>query len=249
MPFVTKDFLNNDLEQNTIILPFSASNDTWHNINVWYNDIQSTLQRYPPLEIKIFQNQQKGDTVVVLPTPWLHNRRAMSFNVIKSLSIALFVVSGSIKKLFSVACGNIYFSQSTIFSNIYLFSIFFSIHFTRWKSVGLPHIACHDLLTLNKNVLFVWKYQVRLKFERPTNFSTFVCSAKIGGGGVKFLTAKSAKLAQNILRTFLKFPYWKIVTVWAFPEKKQTGGVEDIHFWKYLRNFLHFNFTCWNLWT
>ena len=43
---------------------------------------------------------------------------------------ALFVVSGSVKKLFSIDSVNIYLS-----------SIFFSIDFGRWKSVGLPYIA------------------------------------------------------------------------------------------------------------
>ena len=41
-----------------------------------------------------------------------------------------FAVSVSIKKLFSID-----------YVNIYLFSLFFSIDFPRWKSVGLPHIA------------------------------------------------------------------------------------------------------------
>ena len=56
----------------------------------------------------------------------------------KSGYIALFVVSGSIKKLLSSDCVNIYFSQWIVFANIYLFSISFSIDF---KSVGSPHIA------------------------------------------------------------------------------------------------------------
>ena len=43
---------------------------------------------------------------------------------------ALFVFSGSIKKLFSIDC-----------VNIYLLSIFFVIDFPQWKSEGLPHIA------------------------------------------------------------------------------------------------------------
>ena len=45
--------------------------------------------------------------------------------------IALLVVSGFIKKLFSIDCVNIYFSQSIV---NYIF-------FNRFKSVGLPHIA------------------------------------------------------------------------------------------------------------
>ena len=48
----------------------------------------------------------------------------------ESRYIALFVVSGSIKKVFSIDC-----------VNIYLFSIFFSIDFVQWKSVGLHDIA------------------------------------------------------------------------------------------------------------
>ena len=50
-------------------------------------------------------------------------------NVNESRYIALFVVSGSIKKLFSFD-----------YVNIYLFSMLFSIDIVRWKSVGLPHI-------------------------------------------------------------------------------------------------------------
>ena len=59
----------------------------------------------------------------------------------KSLYIALFAVSGSIKRLFSIDCVNIYFSQLTFLANIYVFSIFFSIDFPQWKSVELPLIA------------------------------------------------------------------------------------------------------------
>ena len=45
--------------------------------------------------------------------------------------IALFMVSGSIKN----------FSQFIV--SIFIFSqYFFSIDFARWKSVGLPHVAC-----------------------------------------------------------------------------------------------------------
>ena len=51
----------------------------------------------------------------------------------ESRYIALFVVSGFIKKLLSIDCVNIYFSQSTV---NYLFSLFI-----RFKSVELPHIA------------------------------------------------------------------------------------------------------------
>ena len=57
----------------------------------------------------------------------------------ESRYIGLFMVSGSIKKLFSII--NIYFYQSIVFANDYLFSIFFLIDFAQWKSLGLPHIA------------------------------------------------------------------------------------------------------------
>ena len=66
----------------------------------------------------------------------------IGFKFNKSKYTVLFVVSGSIKKLFSIDCVDIYFSQSIVFPNIYFFSIFFSIDFARWKSVGLPHTAC-----------------------------------------------------------------------------------------------------------
>ena len=49
-----------------------------------------------------------------------------------------FVVSGSIKKLVSIDCVSIYFSQLIVFSNISIFSTFFSIDFAQCKSVGLP---------------------------------------------------------------------------------------------------------------
>ena len=48
----------------------------------------------------------------------------------ESQYVALFVFSGSIKKIFSIDC-----------VNIYIFSIFFSKDFFRWKSLGLPHIV------------------------------------------------------------------------------------------------------------
>ena len=63
----------------------------------------------------------------------------LAFKIVESLQcilkinesryIALFMVDGSIKKRFS-----------TDYVNIYLFSIFVSIDFAQWKSVGLPHI-------------------------------------------------------------------------------------------------------------
>ena len=48
----------------------------------------------------------------------------------ESRYIALFLVSGSIKKLVSID-----------YLNTYIFSIFCSINFARWESVGLPHSA------------------------------------------------------------------------------------------------------------
>ena len=69
--------------------------------------------------------------------------------------IALFAFYGFIKKFFSIDCANIYLFSiffSTGFArwrklfsigciSFYLFSILFSIHFARWKSVALPHIV------------------------------------------------------------------------------------------------------------
>ena len=57
----------------------------------------------------------------------------------ESRYISLFVFSGSIKKLFSIDC-----------VNIYLFSIFFSTSFTRGKRIGVTQPCFHrDSLTLN----------------------------------------------------------------------------------------------------
>ena len=53
-----------------------------------------------------------------------------NLKVNESWYIALFVVSRSIKKLFSID-----------YDDIYLFPIYFSIDFGRWKSVELTHIA------------------------------------------------------------------------------------------------------------
>ena len=49
--------------------------------------------------------------------------------VSESQDIALFVVSGSIKKIFSIDCVKIYFPQSIV---NYLFSIMFSIDLKMW---------------------------------------------------------------------------------------------------------------------
>ena len=76
----------------------------------------------------------------------------------ESWYIELFLVIGSIKKLFLIDFINIYlfsmlfsiaFADNYIFSifssvayaSIYLFSILFSIDFACWKSVGLPQVT------------------------------------------------------------------------------------------------------------
>ena len=51
----------------------------------------------------------------------------VGFKVNKTRNIALFVINGSVKKLFLIDC-----------VNICLFTIFFSIDFAWWKSVGHP---------------------------------------------------------------------------------------------------------------
>ena len=51
--------------------------------------------------------------------------QAIDIKVVESRYIELFGVSPSIKKLFSIARVNIYFSQLIVFANIYLFSIFY----------------------------------------------------------------------------------------------------------------------------
>ena len=62
--------------------------------------------------------------------------------VIKPLYIALFVVSRSMKKLFSIDCVNIYYFYSI---ENYLFSIFFQWIKNCWAT---PHRLDHDSLTL-----------------------------------------------------------------------------------------------------
>ena len=57
------------------------------------------------------------------------------------------MISGSIQKLLLIDSVNIYFSQSIVYANIYLFSIFFSIDF---KSGVTPHYLYRDSLTLNE---------------------------------------------------------------------------------------------------
>ena len=61
----------------------------------------------------------------------------------ESRYIALLVVSGCIKKLFSIACVNIYFSQSIV---NYLFSIFFSIDL---KVLGYPTMLMSWFINFN----------------------------------------------------------------------------------------------------
>ena len=90
--------------------------------------------------------------------PSQQSLKAVKIN--KSPYIALFGFSGSIKKLSSLDC-----------VNIYLFSILFSIDFARWKnlfsfdclniyffSVFFPNYLCRDSLILsyvtNKEILF-----------------------------------------------------------------------------------------------
>ena len=71
-------------------------------------------------------------------------KRILMIVLKESRYYALFLVSGSIKKIFSINCVSIYLF-SIFFSidlsvdcvNIYLFSI----DFDRWKSEGLHHIA------------------------------------------------------------------------------------------------------------
>ena len=65
-------------------------------------------------------------------------KRIYSLKTNESPYIALVVARKSIKKLFSIDCVIIYFSQSIVFGNIYLFSIIFSVDFEKCE---LPHIA------------------------------------------------------------------------------------------------------------
>ena len=78
---------------------------------------------------------------------------AFVLKVNKSWYIALFVVSGSIKKLFSSDCVVIFFSQSIVFANIYLFSIFLNRFCTRCESVVTSHCLYCVSLTLGDTVL------------------------------------------------------------------------------------------------
>ena len=63
----------------------------------------------------------------------------------KSRYIGLFEVSGSIKKPFSIG-----------YANIYLYWIFFSIDFARWKSVLLPHVVTQWTLGAHLNFDGAW---------------------------------------------------------------------------------------------
>ena len=71
------------------------------------------------------------------------------FKINESRYVALFVVSGSIKKFLSLD-----------YANTYLFLIFFSIDFDGWKSVGLlyiTYIVIHNfkVYTLNFNIFTI----------------------------------------------------------------------------------------------
>ena len=56
----------------------------------------------------------------LLPKQWLQRKQQQALKINESQYIALFMVSRSIKKLFSIDCVNIYLSQSIV---NYLFSI------------------------------------------------------------------------------------------------------------------------------
>ena len=74
--------------------------------------------------------EYSATTIVFFLTFYLFFVRKLWFKINESLYIALFAVSESIKKLLSIHC-----------VSIYLFSTFFSMDFTQWKSVGLPNTA------------------------------------------------------------------------------------------------------------
>ena len=65
-----------------------------------------------------------------------------------------FVVSRSIKKLVSVDCVSIYFPQLIVFSNISIFSTFFSIDFAQCKSVGLPKLLISWFINFKRTSFF-----------------------------------------------------------------------------------------------
>ena len=67
--------------------------------------------------------------------------RLAFLKVNESRCIALYMVSGSIKRLFPINFVKNYFFQSTVFAKIYLFSIFFFNRFCSVKNVGLSHAA------------------------------------------------------------------------------------------------------------
>ena len=88
---------------------------------------------------KLFQVKVNPSRNTIMESMWHYSETAnvlfalgflFFLKINESRYIALFVFSGSIKKLFAID-----------YVNIYLFSIFFSIDFTGWKSVGLPHVA------------------------------------------------------------------------------------------------------------
>ena len=136
-------------------------------------------------EIKIFfQKEQKDDTIMVLPTLRLHNRKAGTFKVNESRYIALLVISKFIKSLLNCLCQYLVFSIISFFS-IITFSRYFLNIFRPWNYLH------RDSLTLNKNVVFVWKYQVNfnIAFNWWTN-NFFFGPLKRQGEGCTTLTAK-----------------------------------------------------------
>ena len=75
-----------------------------------------------------FEHDMRGSKIKICM--FFETSQSLVLKINESQYIALFVVSGSIKKL-----------SSSDYVNIYLFSIFSSIDFARWKSVVLPHIV------------------------------------------------------------------------------------------------------------
>ena len=75
----------------------------------------------------------------------------VTFKINESRYIALFAVTGCLKKLFSIDWVNIYFSQSVVSANIYLFSIFFPIDFEKYGFT--QHCLNHDSFIIFKGKL------------------------------------------------------------------------------------------------
>ena len=109
--------------------------------NFQYWEVKNAPKRYIALNLKVLCNLLLIKVMLLLFCSCFYSTTALrlytifikicSLEINKSLYTALFVVSGSIKKLFSID-----------YVSICLFSIFFSffsIDFTRWKNVRLPH--------------------------------------------------------------------------------------------------------------